>query len=434
MTRKESIYMKSGFISFLGILTVLLSSLPFSTTASDRFPNPAAPDFPIAAWKAFPLDVIPTDRDFNWVKEAGINIVSQTVNDTALMPVILDLTDRHGLKMVFRSDYLSNVRPLPSIVKRLKGHHALLGYYIHDEPEQTYEDFQFCIDRDSIIKSIDPSVLRYINLWAHDNEHAPDYTEYIDDFVKAVRPQIISTDIYPIRGNNSIGYHEYEPQYQTTLEILYKKSKQYNLPWMICCQATALPDFKYPDYIYMRYQAFRALAYGAQAICWWTYNHPNRDYNRFLSSPIVNGERTTIWYDLKKINQEIQRYKEVFLDCKIVGVALVDTVTSSSSSYKVSRINTSPLYASLANNKNLEIYWKDGNTVYTKGYLISQIRNNGHEYLVIVSQDWEESQTLLLKTQGEYVIMNPDGSEINVLKTYSYQKIPAAGYLILRLH
>ena len=65
MTHKESISIKSGFISFLGILTVLLGSLPFSATASDRFPNPSAPDFPIAAWKVFPLDVIPTDRDLN---------------------------------------------------------------------------------------------------------------------------------------------------------------------------------------------------------------------------------------------------------------------------------------------------------------------------------------------------------------------------------
>ena len=346
------------------------------------------------------------------------------------MPVILDLTDRHGLKIVFRSDYLSNVRPPPSIVKRLKGHHALLGYYIHDEPGHTAEEFQFCIDRDSIIKAIDPSVLRYINLWAHDTVHAPDYGKYLDDFVKAIKPQILSTDIYPIRGNNNnTGYHVYEPQYETTLETLARKSKQYNLPWMICCQATALPNFKCPDAIYMRYQAFKALAYGAQAICWWTYNRPDRDNDYFLSAPIVNGERTDIWYDLKTVNQEIQRYQEVFLDCDVIRTFLADNMTASS--HQSACINTSPISMPLSPG-SLDIYWKGAGTGFTTGYVFSQIRNNGHEYLVIVSQDWESSQTLLLKAQGKCVVLNPDGSETTLPATSS-KTISAGGYLILRL-
>ena len=432
MTRKESISMKSGFISVLGILAVLLSGLPFSATASDRFPNPSAPEFPIAAWKTFKLNSIPTEQEFKWLKDAGINVVSEMFTDSTIIKTVLDKTAVHGMKMIVGGDYVTDLNHIRSLALRLKGNKGLLGYYLVDEPTDPNAFSSWARYRNAIA-SADSNALSYVNLWAASNDHSNDYQAYIDNYVKEFNPQVISVDIYPLRTVDTNVYRTYSRYYET-YEILHKKSKQYNIPWMACCATTATPEFKAPNDTNMRFSAFTALAYGAQSICWWTYQRPDRDPNFFKNAPIVNGERTQAWYDMKKINEEIQRYKEVFLDCKIVGVSLVDNETSSSSNYKVSRINTSPLYLPLAGGQTLEVHWKGQNTAFTKGYVMSQIRNNGHGYLVIVSQDWEKSQLLHFKTKGTCFIMNPDGTETELQKILDFKSVPAGGYLILCLY
>jgi len=430
MTRKESISMKSGFISFLGILTVLLSGLPCSVTASDRFPNPSAPDFPIAAWKTFKLNSIPTEQEFKWLKDAGINVVSEMFTDSTIINTVLDKTASHGMKMVVGGDYVTDLNHIRSLAPRLKGNKGLLGYYLVDEPKDP-NAFSNWVRYRNAISNADPTALSYINLWPATPQYSNDYQAYIDNYVKTFNPQVISVDIYPVRTVSENVFRTYSRYYET-YEILNKKSKQYHIPWMACCAATSTPEFQAPNDINMRFATFTALAYGAQSICWWTYQLPTSSPGFFKNAPIVNGKRTQAWYDMKTVNQEIQRYKEVFLDCDVVRTFLADNITSTSSEYKVNRINTSPISMPLSPG-SIDIYWKGAGTGFTTGYVFSQIRNNGHEYLVIVSQDWEQSQTLLLKTQGTCVLMNPDGSETTLSATSS-KTIPAGGYLILRLY
>lgn len=431
MSIKNLIYMKSRTLTLVGLLTAMFAGILSSATASDRFPNPSAPDFPIAAWKTFTVNTVPTDQEFSWVKEARINIVSEAIRDSAMISKVASKVADHNLKLVFASDYIGNINHVPSIVNRFKGHPGVLGYMIKDEPKVT--DFQFCADRNEIIRNLDPQALGYVNLWPATNDFSNDYSKYLDDFIALVKPKVLSVDIYPIRSEPDSTFHTYTRYYET-YEILNKKSKQYNLPWMACIASTDINDIKKPDLSNMRFATFTALAYGVQGICWWTYQlPPNTENTTFLNAPIVNGKRTQAWYDMKKINEEIQRYKDVFLDCKIVGVALVDTVRSSSSSYKVNRINTTPLYMPLDGGQTLEVHWIGQNTAYTKGYVVSQIRNNGHEYLVIVSQDWEHHQYIRFKLKGTCIFMNPDGTETELQPPYYVKKVPAGGYLILRL-
>lgn len=384
-----------------------------SESVISSFNSPITDKFPIAAWKAFPLDHIPTERDFKLLKECGINIISETINDTILIPKILDIVADNGFKMLIRSDYTSNTTPLPTIVKRFKGHRGLLGYYVCDEPTET--DFQFCIDRDRIIKKIDPDLLRYVNLWASDAKYAKDYSSYLEKYITQVNPQILSVDVYPIRSNNSNDYYIYN-DYYTTYENLLDKAKKYNLQWMACCQSTALEGFMWPTEENLRFQTITALAYGADAICWWTYQLPTSNPGYFLESPITDGKRTPIWYSMKNVNKEIQDLRSVFMNADVLGI----WHTGEKLPKGTKRLSTPP-------------YPIKAITTEKSGVMISHILNDNREYMVIISHNVNHSQRIRITGKQNISIKRvfPNGKEKKV--SLGSVNLPPCGYIILRL-
>ena len=70
---------------------------------------------------------------------------------------------------------------------------------------------------------------------------------------------------------------------------------------------------------YLRYEAFTALAYGAQGIVYWTYGQriptPQEDYQSALVN--LNGKKTATWYAAKKVNAEIRKFNNIFYGCEM---------------------------------------------------------------------------------------------------------------------
>lgn len=416
--------MKSTFIcklstAFLLMATVLVTTLSFAAPQQEGkamsrsgFFNPTAPDFPIAAWKTFPKNHIPTETDFKWVKEAGFNIISEIISDSTDFKKILDATADHDLKMIIASDYTSNYKQLPKVVENLKGSPGLLGYFIKDEPKA--DDFQFCAVRSEIISRLDPNAIGYVNLWPATNQFSNNYGAYLDDFIDTVHPKVLSLDIYPIRKDDN-GYHIYTRYYES-YEIMMNKSYEYGIPWIACCASTPTPEFQWPDKTNMRFAVFTALAYGAQGICWWTYQRPDRDPDFFLAAPVQNGKRTKLWYALRDVNKEIQSLKNVFLGTAVNGV----WHTGKNLQKGTKRLGTLPSpITSLTSGES--------------GILVSHLNTDGREYVVIVTHDYENSQKVNLKGDPNHLIKRvfPDGTEKTV-KWGSFT-LPAGGYAIFRI-
>lgn len=376
------------------------------------FPNPCYPNFPIAAWEAFVINTVPTEQQFEWLKEAGINIVGEVIRDSTLISKVASKVADHNMKLVFASDYIGNIVHLPGLVDRFKGHPGVLGYMIRDEPKVA--DFGFCADRNKVIRQHDPNALGYVNLWPATNAYSNDYGQYLDDFIEQVKPRVLSVDIYPIRADG--GWHIYTRYYET-YEILLKKSKQYGIPWMACVASTDTPEFYSPNEFNMRFAAFIALAYGAQGIAWWSYcNRPDRDPSFILESPIENGVRTPLWYDMKKINEEIQRFRFVFMGCEVQRVWYIGKDNTDKKDYvvQVGKYNIRFIQTGL-------------------DFLLSHIRNNGKDFLVVINKNWEKSQLLVGKAFGEFRYYYRDGISRDLDDDFTY-RIEAGGFVIFKLN
>ncbi len=382
-----------------------------------RYVNPTGDQFPIWAWKCFFQDTLPPDSCFQYLKDSGCNIGIQIIDtDTAMMADVLDKAKAYDLKMVFGSSVIGNMNRLPATVMRLRGHSNLLGYYIYDEPPVS--KFSLCREYKDLIHRYDPSALCFYNLvacwgdtgkevWGFDNMKA-----YAETFVRAVDPYFLSVDVYPVRTNG--GLHILN-RFYATYEDLSEVSRQSGIPFWAVMDAVALEPMQWPDETNMRFAAFVALGYGAQSIIWWTYTFPNTNGEDWKSAPMMPGNlRTPIWYDLRRVNQEIQALRHVFLGSELQGV----WHTGNNLPY-----GTRPLGAMPGPFTNL--------SAGPQGVMVSHLSTDGRDYLVIVNHDVASGQNIQLNWRGDDVSrILSDGNESPAIPgRFSLQP---GGYLIFR--
>ena len=129
----------------------------------------------------------------------------------------------------------------------------------------------------------------------------------------------------------------------------------------------------------MRLEAFSALAYGAQGLVYWFYGYrQNSDTEKYIICPTdINGNKTIIWNRVQTVNKEIKKYNDIFYGCTVKDI-IVGTNTYS---------GNGPVESLISSNGDI---------------LVSNISNNGYEYLVIVSSDAVNSKKVNLKFTKDY--------------------------------
>lgn len=83
----------------------------------------------------------------------------------------------------------------------------------------------------------------------------------------------------------------------------------------------------------MRFQAYTALAYGAQGIIYSEYAVPipdpgtaNENYSALLDK---NGNYTQAWYDAQKLNKHLKVYSQIFKGCQVQLVQIAGALMGS---------------------------------------------------------------------------------------------------------
>lgn len=400
---------KRTHISITSILGVIIASaclllLAESSTvkvnaqrAASRYVNPAGDDFPIWAWYCFFSDILPPDSSFVHLKEAGFNMGMQTIHtDTALMKQVLAKAERHDFKMIIQSGKVGNLRYLPSTCEALKGYKSLLGYFVMDEPKVS--QFETCRQYKDSIEKYDPKAWSYVNLLAcWDNAGklwgAPDFSTYVEEFIKVFNPDMLSVDHYPVITTGGV---HISSRFYNTYEVLAQVYRDYGIPFWAFMDCTALAPMQWPDETNMRFAVFVALAYGCQGIEWWTYTLPESTKEDWKESPVMpGGRRTPIWYAMRNVNMEVKSLKEVFLGTQVVDVSHTGTHLP----LGTKRLGPLPApFRSLVSGD--------------AGVLVSHLKTADKEYLVIVNHDVANSQRITLRWNGNNVRrVNHDGSE-----------------------
>ena len=386
-------------LTLSAILIIFLGAFAFA-----RQPDyPKAPyyqrlgtgEFPIMATYAFYEPLI-TPQQFQWVKEAGFNVISQNLS-VADFEKCLELAKEYGLRVRAITYDQSKPSKIPGFVAKFKDNPVLFGYRGKDEPNVT--QFDSLARLQATYQKLDPKSNIFINLLPAVGAKqlgAPDYKTYVEEYVRTVNPPFISYDCYPIKEDKA-GNIYVDNIFYRTIEVVSDISKKSERPFwafILCVQHMNYPK---PTKAFLRFQMFSNLAYGAQGILYFTYQLPDYDRgkNTYSNSPIdSDGNRTDVWYMVRDVNRELINLQNIFLDSEVLDVSLTGQKIPDGSH----RLKTLP-----APFRILE--------TGEEGVIVSHLRKDGHEYLMLVNRDVVNKQKVRLSRTREVVRILPTGKE-----------------------
>ncbi len=349
-------------------------------------------EFPIIAWTG--VETNKSLEKFSVMKASGINIYLGWYDDLETTLDVLDAAQKTGVKMITSYPDLLSIETAESAVKAIMDHPALYAYHLKDEPE--VNDLSGLGELVKKIKSIDSHHPCYINLypnWAWGKEL---YAENVKSFIEQVPVPFISFDNYPIvsiNGAPSI----VRPDWYRNLEEISAAAKESNKPfWAFALTLSHTLDqthfYEIPTLPELRLQVFSNLAYGAQAIQYFTYWGLQHD------------EPTEVYDLIRTVNKEVQQLAGVFLGAQVVSVAH----TGSKIPEGTKALGNLPTPIKTLNTG-------DGSAV------VSILEKGENQYLVVVNKDFHNAMNLSIDVDSSVsrVLKNgstviPDGSKIVV--------------------
>jgi hypothetical protein len=187
---------------------------------------------------------------------------------------------------------------------------AILGYFLMDEPG--VRDFPALTKAVAAVKRLAPGKLAYINLYPdYATLGAPDlsqlgtssYTDYLERFVREVRPQMISYDNYRVQFSNDLKDAAVAASYFDNLLTARRVAAEHGLPfWNIACSNRIRPVTPIPSPANLLLQSYTTLAAGGRGLTWYTYYAGGYTY-----APVDNtGNRTAIWSYVRMTNEQVK--------------------------------------------------------------------------------------------------------------------------------
>ena len=379
-----------------------------------KYRNPTGKEFPILAWFSILGDSNLTKARYQELRNAGFNISFSHFSGAESLEKGLRACRGTGVKIMATCKELET--NTTATVRRFKGDPAIVGWFLKDEPV-TLQYPQLRQFRDSVVAA-DSKHLPYLNLLPSTVKavdlHAESYEDYVQRFVDEVGLPLISYDQYPILEQN--GEAVVRPEFYENLEIVSRVARRNGLPFWAFCLSTAHMSYPIPPSAHMRYEAFSALAYGAQCIQYFTYWTPLHTVWDFHAAPIDSTlRRNAVYYRVKEVNREIQALSRVFLG------ATADDVSFTGGDLPQGTKAFTRMPAKLLSLQTSG-----------KGALVSQMHNGRRRYVVVVSRDISSAQTLTLQIGDDIKRVLSTGKEVALTVGRQDFNLPAGGYVILR--
>jgi hypothetical protein len=273
------------------ILTIAATVSAADTPASDAF---------IASYWYGPPPKFTTIEQYRRIKEAGFNVVMPPGPPDASITIadnrkILDFCRDLEMKAIIfdprmpKSLAATDAKAkIDAIVKDYADHPALMAYFIVDEPSANH--FAELGAVVAYLKERDPKHPGYMNLFpihaALDTQlAAPSYEQYVDQFIEAIDPFVISYDHYPFAK------HGDNPGYFTNLAVIRNAGITSSRPFWNIAQLVQHYDYRALTEPELRFQAMQTLAFGGRGLLWYTYWYPG-DLNPTVKHAMINHDGT----------------------------------------------------------------------------------------------------------------------------------------------
>ena len=354
------------------------------------------------------------DVEFQRFKECGFTVSLYPYKSLEALIRACRCADKYGVKIIGSCPEL--VKTPTRAAQALKKENGFFGYQIQDEPNVTeIPQRQKEIEK---LKDVDSTHLFYINLlpfqkndpqWVTSVTKAPTYQDYLRIASKTSCQQI-SFDHYPIttKGLRDTWYHN--------LEMIRQESLKSNKPFWGFVLSVPHVDYPQPTMGALRLQVYSNLAYGAQAIQYFTYWTPanNKKYD-FHDAPISSdGKKTKTYALVQQMNSELKSIAQLFYGAKILSVHHLGVIAEGTS-------------RQTQNPENISSF----KIVGKRGALLSRFEKNGRRYLAIVNKDYKEKMTVLLETKNNIPChITKKLQEEKLQKSY---RVSAGDILLVRL-
>lgn len=368
-------------------------------------------EIPIVAYYGIPLEYSNVNR-FKEFKEAGFDVSICFYNDTPVDTLIRILNDakKSDIRLLISSGWVS-VQPHVGI-PRIKNHPALYGYFLQDEPWP--KDIPETTRRYQAMAKEDTKKPTYVNLLPNYGDgmpreiQMPPYKQYLKE-TSTIGLPFISFDFYPIMKSGI------RPSWYSCLEDIRQESLRTGKPFWAFALCTPHVDYPQPTIEMLRLQIYSDLAYGAQAIEYFTYWTPEATEEwDFHDGPInIDGQRTKTYDVVKRMNQELRGLLPLFDKAEVQTVNHMVKIPE----------GTTKLQCIPVNIKKMKV-------VGRQGALISTFKKGGHIYMAVVNKDYQNDMRLHITTRDNVRMINKKLQETAVKSSY---KVVGGDMLLFKL-
>ncbi len=273
--------------------------------------------FPIMAWNWAPND----PAVLNKMKEAGLTVAG------FVAPSTLDACHAAGLKAIVSDprtsnyDWAGKVDPIAAsnnvfkLVQEVGQHPSVIGYYLRDEPPASF--FGGLAVVADLVRQMAPGKWPYINLFpdyaSNEQLAASGYADYVETFIAACKPPIVSYDNYSLMDDGSI-----RNNYWSNLESVSAAARKHEIDFWNIVLATAHFNYRELSHADFRFQVYTTLAYGGRGISYFTYFAPQ--VGNYRMAPVDQfGNVTPNWHFMQNVNLQVQKLAPTLLQLKWTG-------------------------------------------------------------------------------------------------------------------
>jgi hypothetical protein len=202
-----------------------------------------------------------------------------------------------------------------AIVKDYANHPALAGYFITDEPGGGA--FPAIAQTVEYLRQKDPRHISYINLYP---TYAPEwalgstYPVYVEQFIKQVKPALVSYDHYHF-------HKKYDaPGFFNNLQIVREQALAGKIPFWNIVLCVNHFDFRELTEAEKRWEAMQTLAFGGKGVMFFTYWQPDESGTWGTAIISAKGAKTRQYEEVKRINKDVQAIGKYLVKAKSESV------------------------------------------------------------------------------------------------------------------
>ena len=321
---------------------------------------------PIIAYMGVPNN-LSTEQNFKTFSDCGFNVSLYGYASIHELQEACRVAHKYGVSIL---GHCPETHENPEkAAAALKDQIGFFGYVIEDEPSA--EDIVKREKEIQRLKKIDNTHAFYINLhpyyaeWTLQHTKTRTYDEYLNT-ATATSCRQLSFDYYPVTKDGL------RDGWFANLEAVRDKSLAKGIPFWGFVLSVPHAIYPQPTIGSLRLQVYANLAYGAQAIQYFTYwtPLPDRD-NDYHNGPVDHEGRKTKTYALvQRMNQELKTIAKLFYGANVTSIGHLGTIDKGTRRQETMPININAL----------KIKGK-------RGCIISQFNKNGHNYLTIVNKN-----------------------------------------------